>query len=422
MFSLKPECCTMLDQLFRQRLEMLFDSANITIDGNRPWDIRVHDRRMFRKTVLQGNLGFGESYMESGWDCDDLEELFCRILSAGLDQRLVTLTALLEYLQGALINLQKPARAFTVGKRHYDAGNDLFRAMLDPWMMYSCACWREAESLQEAQEHKLGLIFDKLALEPGMTLLDIGCGWGGAAKYAAEHYGARVVGITISKEQARYAREFCKEFDVDIRLMDYRQLDGEFDRIVSIGMLEHVGHKNFRTYFDTARRCLKPEGRMLVQSIGSNTPVTSTDPWIEKYIFPNSMLPSVSQIASGFEGRFVLEDWHSLSYDYALTLKAWERNVTRNWQQLEHQYDDTFYRMWRYYLLSCAGAFRARTIQLWQILLTPSGIKGACCIPRQPARQRFRDRGNGQEKPHRMPAADRERHREFPRSGAAAES
>jgi len=288
--------------------------------------------------------------------------------------------------------------------------------------MYSCACWREAESLQEAQEHKLGLIFDKLALEPGMTLLDIGCGWGGAAKYAAERYGAKVVGITISKEQARYAREFCKEFDVDIRLMDYRQLDGEFDRIVSIGMLEHVGHKNFRTYFDTARRCLKPEGRMLVQSIGSNTPVTSTDPWIEKYIFPNSMLPSVSQIASGFEGRFVLEDWHSLSYDYALTLKAWERNVTRNWQQLEHQYDDTFYRMWRYYLLSCAGAFRARTIQLWQILLTPSGIKGACCIPRQPARQRFRDRGNGQEKPHRMPAADRERHREFPRSGAAAES
>ncbi|MGC8775095.1 MAG: cyclopropane fatty acyl phospholipid synthase [Chlorobaculum sp.] len=374
----------MLDQLFQQRLETLLAAANITINGNSPWDIRVHDRRMFRKTVLQGNLGFGESYMEGWWDCDDLEELFFRILSAGLDRQLVTLANVAEYLQGALINLQKPARAFTVGKRHYDAGNDLFRAMLDPLMMYSCACWHGARELDEAQENKLCLVFDKLALEPGMTLLDIGCGWGGAARFAAERYGARVVGITVSKEQASFAREFCKGFDVDIRLMDYRQLEGSFDRIVSIGMLEHVGYKNYRTYFDTALRCLRPDGRMLVQSIGSNAPVTSTDPWIEKYIFPNSMLPSVSQIGHGFEGRFVLEDWHSLSHDYAMTLKAWERNVTCNWARLEQRYDRKFYRMWRYYLLSCAGAFRARTIQLWQILLTPSGIKGACCIPHQP--------------------------------------
>ena len=412
----------MLDNLFQQRLENLLDAANITIDGNRPWDIRIHDRRMFRKTILEGNLGFGESYMEGWWECDDLEELFFRILSAGVDQQLVTLTVVTEYLQGALFNLQKPARAFTVGKRHYDAGNDLFRAMLDPWMMYSCACWHGTDSLEKAQENKLCLIFDKLALEPGMTLLDIGCGWGGAARFAAERYGAKVVGITISQEQASFARAFCKGLEVDIRLMDYRQLEGSFDRIVSIGMLEHVGHKNYRTYFDIARRSLSPEGRMLVQSIGSNEPVTGTDPWIEKYIFPNSMLPSVSQISGGFEGRFVLEDWHSLSYDYALTLKAWERNVTRNWPTLKSSYDERFYRMWRYYLLSCAGAFRARTIQLWQVLLTPSGIKGECCVPRQPVRRRFRDRGNGLEKPLRMPAPGCGQRREFPRSGAAAES
>ncbi|UWX58441.1 cyclopropane fatty acyl phospholipid synthase [Chlorobaculum sp. MV4-Y] len=412
----------MLDHLFQQRLETLLAAANITINGNSPWDIRVHDRRMFRKTVLQGNLGFGESYMEGWWDCDDLEELFYRILSAGLDRRLVNLAVVLEYLHGAVINLQKPARAFTVGKRHYDAGNDLFRAMLDPLMMYSCACWHEAETLAEAQQNKLRLVFDKLALEPGMSLLDIGCGWGGAARFAAERYGARVVGITVSKEQASFAREFCKSLDVDIRLMDYRQLDGEFDRIVSIGMLEHVGYKNYRTYFDIARCCLKPDGRMLVQSIGSNEPVTSTDPWIEKYIFPNSMLPSPSQISHGFEGRLVLEDWHSFGYDYALTLKAWESNITRKWSQLEEHYDRKFYRMWRYYLLSCAGAFRARTIQLWQILLTPSGIKGECCIPRQPVKRRFRDRENDPGKPHRMPAPVPGQQREFPRSGVVAES
>jgi cyclopropane-fatty-acyl-phospholipid synthase len=412
----------MLDHLFQQRLETLLTAANITINGNSPWDIRVHDRRMFRKTVLQGNLGFGESYMEGWWDCDDLEELFYRILSAGLDRRLVNLAVVLEYLHGAVINLQKPARAFTVGKRHYDAGNDLFRAMLDPLMMYSCAYWHEAETLAEAQQNKLRLVFDKLALEPGMSLLDIGCGWGGAARFAAERYGARVVGITVSKEQASFAREFCKSLDVDIRLMDYRQLDGEFDRIVSIGMLEHVGYKNYRTYFDIARCCLKPDGRMLVQSIGSNEPVTSTDPWIEKYIFPNSMLPSPSQISHGFEGRLVLEDWHSFGYDYALTLKAWESNITRKWSQLEEHYDRKFYRMWRYYLLSCAGAFRARTIQLWQILLTPSGIKGECCIPRQPVKRRFRDRENDPGKPHRMPAPVPGQQREFPRSGVVAES
>jgi cyclopropane-fatty-acyl-phospholipid synthase len=412
----------MFDDLFRNRLTKLLEAANITIDGQYPWDIRVHDSRMFRKTVLQGNLGFGESYMEGWWDCEDLEELFCRILSAGLDQQLVTLTVVREYLQGALINLQKPARAFTVGKRHYDAGNDLFRAMLDPWMMYSCACWHDTDSLEVAQENKLCLIFDKLGLEPGMTLLDIGCGWGGAARFAAERFGAKVVGITISKEQARFASEFCKELDVDIQLMDYRQLEGSFDRIVSIGMLEHVGHKNYRTYFNTARHCLKPDGRMLVQSIGSNAPVTSTDPWIEKYIFPNSMLPAVSQIASGFEGDFVLEDWHSLSYDYALTLRAWERNVTRNWPNLKSNYDERFYRMWRYYLLSCAGAFRARSIQLWQILLSPSGIKGECCIPHQPVRQRFKDRGFVLDRMLRMPVPGRRLLRVSRGSGAAAES
>jgi cyclopropane-fatty-acyl-phospholipid synthase len=412
----------MLDNHFQRRLEHLLNTAHIAIDGNNPWDIRVLDSRMFRKTVLEGNLGFGESYMEGWWECDDLEELFYRILSTGIDQQLITLVKAMEYLQGALINLQKPARAFTIGKHHYDAGNDLFRAMLDPYMIYSCACWHGTRDIAVAQENKLRLVFDKLALKPDMRLLDIGCGWGGTARFAAEHYGATVVGITVSEEQANFAREFCKDFNVDIRLMDYRNLEGTFDRIISVGMLEHVGHKNYRTFFDITRRCLVPDGRLLVQSIGCNRPVTGNDPWIEKYIFPNSMLPAASQISRAFEERFILEDWHSFGYDYALTLKAWEHNITRNWPALEHNYDRTFYRMWRYYLLSCAGAFRARSIQLWQILLSPSGIRGESCIPHQPVMKRFRGKGNGQHKPLRMSLPRRGRYQEFSRSGTAAES
>jgi cyclopropane-fatty-acyl-phospholipid synthase len=412
----------MLDDLFQDRLEKLFNAASVSIDGNRPWDIRVHDPRIYRKTMLQGNLGFGEAYMDEWWDCDDLEELFFRILSTGIGNRLHPVSNAIETFTSALWNMQRPARAYTVGKRHYDAGNDLFQAMLDPLMIYSCAFWSNTENLDEAQENKLRLVFDKLGLEPGMKLLDIGCGWGGTARFAAENYGASVVAITISREQAEFASTRCRNLDVDISLMDYRRLKGSFDRIASLGMLEHVGYKNYRTFFDTALRCLKPDGRLLVQSIGGNQPVSCTDPWIGKYIFPNSMLPSASQIASAYEGRFVLEDWHSLSYDYALTLKAWEQNVTLNWPKLRTNYDGRFYRMWRYYLLSCAGAFRARTLQLWQVLLTPTGIRGKCRIPHEPVFRQVMDKGNGHWKPLRMPVPGRGQHRESPRSGAASES
>lgn len=412
----------MLDTLFRHWTEKLLDAANITIDGHAPWDIRVHDPRMFRQTVLQGNLGFGESYMEGSWDCDDLDELFFRLLSSGIDRKLHTFPKLRESLYGTLRNLQKPSRAFTIGKRHYDAGNDLFRTMLDPMMLYSCAFWKEPCELDQAQEYKLRLIFDKLALRPGMKLLDIGCGWGGTARFAAEHYGAIVVGVTVSKEQAALARDTCRNYDVEIRLSDYRKLDGLFDRIVSIGMIEHVGYKNYRTFFDTARRCLTPEGRLLVQTIGSNVPVRGTDPWIEKYIFPNSMLPAASQLSRSWEGRFVFEDWHSFSHDYALTLRAWEHNVRTKWPELAGRYDDTFYRMWRYYLLSCSGAFRARAIQLWQILLSPTGIRGESRIPHEPLQKEVMDRGNGRSSQPQTVAVTDGLHRGSRRSGTAAES
>ena len=419
----KPDNLTMFDNIFRTSLEGLLSAASVTIDGKNPWDIRVHDPRLFRKTMLQGNLGFGEAYMDGWWDCNDIEGLFFRILTAHVDQRLVTASGVARRLAGALFNLQKPSRSYTVGKRHYDVGNDLFKAMLDPMMIYSCAYWNGATSLEKAQENKLRLVFDKLGLQPGMKLLDIGCGWGGAARFAAENYGAKVIGITVSRQQEELARQACRGHDVEIRFMDYRQLEGTYDRIVSLGMLEHVGHKNYRTFFETARRNLTPDGRLLVQSIGGNTPSTDGDPWAERYIFPNSMLPSASQIATAYEPSFVLEDWHSFSYDYTLTLRAWRRNFRHRWPELKHAYDNRFHRMWDYYLQSFAGAFTARSIPLWQVLHTPSGIRGEYRVPHEPiTRMELKGRGNGQAMLPRMPLPDRGLPRESPRSGAGSQS
>lgn len=406
----------MLENLFRKSFTELFAAADITIDGKKPWDIKVHDSRLFRKAMLQGSLGLGESYMDGWWDCNDLEELFYRLFTANVDQKVHTLCGTKCSLMGAIFNLQKPSRAFTIGRRHYDVGNDLFRAMLDPLMIYSCAYWNGTTSLEKAQENKLRLVCDKLGIEPGMRVLDIGCGWGGTARYIAGHYGAKVTGITVSGEQVELAREFCRGYDVDIRYMDYRNLDDSFDRILSLGMLEHVGHKNYRAFFETARHCLNPDGRLLVQTVGSNVPTTGPDPWIGEYIFPNSMLPSSSQITPAYESLFVLEDWHSFSFDYTLTLRAWHKNFNHRWPEFKHAYDKHFYRMWEYYLLSFSGAFRARAIQLWQLLLSPSGIKGEFRVPHDPLPLKtFTDRENGPKRPTRIPGPQSGQPQEFPR-------
>jgi len=247
--------------------------------------------------------------------------------------------------------------------------------MLDKRLTYTCAYWDNAETLDEAQEAKLDLVARKINLKEGMKVLDIGCGWGSFAKYAAEKYGAEVVGITVSKEQVKLARELCKGLPVEIRLQDYRDVDGKFDHIVSLGMIEHVGQKNYRTFMNIVHRCLKDEGLFLLHTIGNNKSVKKCDPWIEKYIFPNGMLPSIKQLAKSFEGLFVVENWHNYGTHYDKTLMAWFKNFTGNLDKIKHIYDNRFYRMWKYYLLSCAGSFRARKIQLWQIVLSKKGLK-----------------------------------------------
>jgi len=272
--------------------------------------------------------------------------------------------------------MQSKHRAFEIGEKHYDLGNELFQNMMDKRMVYSCAYWNDAQTLDDAQDNKLDLICRKLGLQPGMKILDIGCGWGSYAKYAAEKYKVKVIGITVSKEQVDLGRILCAGLPVEIRLLDYRDLDDKFDHIVSVGMIEHVGYKNYRTYMEVVHRCLKDDGLFLLHTIGGNKSVTSVDPWMNKYIFPNGMLPSIKQLGSAIEGLFVMEDWHNFSADYDKTLIAWHKNLEENWDKIKSNYEERFHRMWDYYLLSCAGSFRARRNQLWQIVLSKKGILG----------------------------------------------
>ncbi|UCC71293.1 MAG: cyclopropane fatty acyl phospholipid synthase [Gemmatimonadota bacterium] len=366
----------------RRRVEELLAHADVEVGGSRPWDIRVHDARLYARVMAQGSLGLGESYMDGWWDCDRLDELFYRIVRAGLEYEVRPLADGLRALRARVINLQSPSRAFQIGRRHYDIGNDLYRCMLDRRMIYSCGYWKDAMTLDEAQEAKLDLVCRKLGLRPGMRVLDIGCGWGGAAKFAAEGFDVEVVGITVSEEQVRLARDSCEGLPIQIRLQDYREVTDEFDRVFSLGMFEHVGCKNYSAFMRVARRCLRDDGLFLLHTIGGNRSVSTNDPWMARYIFPNSMLPSTKQIADACEGEFVIEDWHNLGPDYDKTLMEWYRNFEGGWDTLKESYNERFRRMWTYYLLSCAGAFRGRKTQLWQIVLSPRGVSGGYLAPR----------------------------------------
>ena len=307
-----------------ETVQKIFARADVRLDGARPWDLRVRNPDFAGRLLAGGSVALGESFMEGWWSCQALDQLFDRILRAGVDHEAPRNVASIWHAAKAkIVNRQCKSRAGLVGKHHYDLGNRLFRHMLDKRMIYSCAFWDQASTLDEAQENKLDLICRKIDLKPGLRVLDIGCGWGGFARWAAEKYDARVLGLTVSREQAAYAREHNRGLDVVIECKDYRDLEGQFDRVVSIGMMEHVGAKNYRTYMQVLRRSLKPDGLCLVQTIGGNTSVSTTDPWIDRYIFPNSMLPSMRQIAAAAEGLLVIEDWHGFGPHYDQTLMAW---------------------------------------------------------------------------------------------------
>ncbi len=371
-----------MSERYRRKIADLFARADVVIDGDRPWDLQVHDHGLYRRLLAQGSVGLGEAYMDRWWDCPSLDQFFYRLLAAKLDEALTTSGMILASARARLGNLQSVSRAFQIGERHYDIGNDFYRRMLDARMIYSCAYWDGAHSLDEAQERKLDLVCRKLQLAPGQRLLDIGCGWGGLARFAAERYGVEVIGVTVSKEQAELAREACSGLPVTIRLQDYRSLDEPFDRVVSIGMFEHVGCKNYRTYMKVVDRCLKDDGLFLLHTIGRNNSSHATDPWLERHIFPNGVLPSAVQITRASEGLLMIEDWHGFGPDYDRTLMAWWRNFEAAWPQLAPRYGERFHRMWSYYLLCCAAAFRSRVNQLWQIVFSKKGAPEGYRAPR----------------------------------------
>jgi len=359
----------------------LLELAGIEVNGNRPYDIQVHNSRFFDRVLAEGALGLGESYMDGWWDCEALDQFFDRVLRARLDEKVKGNWKIAWHaLRSRLFNLQNFRRARQVAEQHYDVGNDLYTRMLDKRLNYTCAYWRNgARNLDEAQEAKLELVCKKIGLEPGMTVLELGCGWGSFARYAAEKYGVHVTGVNISRKQIELGRELCKGLPVELKLMDYRQVNGKYDRVISIGIMEHVGYKNYRTYMEVVDRTLKDDGIAFFHTIGGNVSTTTANAWTTKYIFPNGMIPSIAQLGKAMEGLFVMEDWHNFGPDYDLTLMAWHRNFEAAWPELRPKYGDRFYRMWRYYLLSSAAGFRSRQNQLWQVVMTKPGREQPPC-------------------------------------------
>lgn len=358
---------------FRGRLESLLAIADIRIDGDRPWDIQVHDEKLFPRIFADGPLGFGEGYMDGWWDCERLDDMACRVCRAELYRHFRPLTDMFYFLAARLMGRGGGRRGNELGERHYDLGLDLFRAMLGKRMMYSCAYWRDAETLDEAQDRKLDLIARKLQLEPGMKVLDIGCGWGGAIHYFAEKYGVSGVAVTPSSDQYEAARALCSGLPVEIRQQDYREVDERFDRVYSIDMIGHVGRKNYKTYMERVRRCLAPEGLSLVQTIGTNSRAVNTDPWVKRYIFPDSDVPTAKQLMEAAQDVLLMEDWHSFPQDYDRTFMCWYENLSAAREGFRDQYDERFFRMWRYFLLCAAGGFRSRINQIWQIVFSVKG-------------------------------------------------
>ncbi|OGI62442.1 cyclopropane-fatty-acyl-phospholipid synthase [Candidatus Nomurabacteria bacterium RIFCSPHIGHO2_01_FULL_40_12] len=361
----------------KELIRKLLNSADVKINGDRPWDIQVYNDKLYDRIISKGTLGIGESYMDGWWDCKELDAMLYRVLHFS-DKSIFykNLTYLFHFLKLKFLNLQNKTKATEVAKTHYDLGNDLYMSFLDPYNQYSCGYFKNTDDLKIAQEKKLDLICKKLQLKSTDRVLDIGCGWGGFAKYAALHYGCHVTGITLSKEQVSYAKKFTEGLPVNIELLDYRDISQNFDKIVSVGMFEHVGYKNYRKMLEIVGQHLNKDGLFLLHTIGKNKSIETVDPWIEKYIFPNGILPSAKRITSSFEGLFVLEDWHNFGQYYDPTLITWYKNFDKSWPSLKQKYGDRFYRMFRYYLLSCAAGFRARELQLWQIVLSPRGVQG----------------------------------------------
>jgi len=373
MIDFARKLASTLDRNAADVIREALAGAGITVGGDAPWDIQIHDTRTYERIMRDGTVGVGESFTEGWWDCQRLDQMIDRAVRGNLYGVLgKSWTMRAQVVRSRLLNLQA-TRPFEVGVRHYDVGNDLYREMLGPRMMYTCAYFKETDSLDAAQEAKLDLVCRKIGLQPGMRVLDLGCGWAGFASFAAERYGASVVGYTVSREQVAWVQEHHAALPIEIRLDDYRNATGTYDAVVSIGLLEHVGPKNHRGYMELAARRVAPGGIIFMHTIGGNQVRAQIDPWFHKYIFPNAVIPTLGQLTTAMEKILVAEDVQNIGPHYDRTLMAWWENFDAAWPDLRARYGDTFYRQWKFYLLSSAAAFRARYLNLYQIVATVTG-------------------------------------------------
>jgi cyclopropane-fatty-acyl-phospholipid synthase len=361
----------------------VIENAGVKVNGQDPWDLTVHDDRLWMRILRDGHLGFGEAYMDGWWDSPSIDQMNDRMFRARVDREVRSNWVLIASALRAKIFNPQAARPFEIAEKHYDIGNDLYEAMLDKRMAYTCGYWREAKDLDAAQEAKLDLVCKKIGLRPGMRVLELGCGWGSFASFAAERYGATVSAYNVSKEQVAWINEKYAHLPITTHLDDYRHANGTFDAVVSIGLMEHVGPKNYRAYMELVDRTLAPDGVAFVHTIASNRPSAHTDPWFDRYIFPHAVFPTLGGLGAAMDDLLVPEDVHNIGQHYDPTLMAWWRNFDAAWPRLKDRYGDRFYRMWKYYLLTSAATFRSRLLQLYQLVFTrqptphPRGARSA---------------------------------------------
>lgn len=356
-------------------------------DGSQPSvAVTVTDNVTLARIIAQPSLGVGEAYMDGRLIIDrgnihDLVDLASR--NTGGRPGVKRPGALGRWWTRMVREHNERQSARRNVAHHYDLSLDLYRTFLDDDLQYSCAVFeRPGMTLEEAQAAKKRRLAAKLQLSEGQRVLDIGCGWGAFMGYAAERYAARCVGVTVSTEQVAYVKRRYEGQPVEPLLMDYRDYSGEVDHVVSMGMFEHVGHRNYRAYFRKARSVLKDGGLFLLHTIVSGERSPSIEPWLDRYIFPNGVLPTVGQIGQATEDLFVIEDFENFGAYYDRTLMAWHANFMRRRGAMAAKYGERFCRMWDYYLACCAGGFRSRRISVGQFVLSPHGVPGGWRLER----------------------------------------
>lgn len=371
--------------MFKSIISNYLEKSGITVNGDDPHDIQVRNDAFYRRLLMDGSMGLGETYVDGWWDCDDLSEFINRLLKnnhGGMKR----LSDVFLSLKSRYFNLQNKYLSQRVADVHYNLDNDLYQAMLGQSMAYTCAYWKDGGTLDEAQYRKYDLICQKLNIQKNDAILDLGCGFGGFAHYASSKYGCSVTCVNISKDQLEFARDLCTGLPVELHQCDYRNIETynprnrKFNKIVAIGLCEHIGPKNYPSWFKLIYDQLLDDGLFLLQSSGQNITKYYCDPWFDKYIFPNGTLPSVALIGKAIEGNFIMEDWHNFGPDYHKTLLVWWDKFQQYWNTMiasqgggMTEEERRFYRMWRYYILSTSGGFKARYIQVWQILFSKGG-------------------------------------------------